>query len=70
METTANNEAAVSRETANVVRVAGDLVVASSFAVSAEVIPPLFEVHEGIVGLSGVVSGAAGLFNSWNAPSK
>jgi hypothetical protein len=48
--------------TANLLRLGSDVVVASSFAVTAEVIPPLFTVHEGIVGLSGVASGAAGVY--------
>lgn len=52
--------------TANAVRVGGDLVVASSFAVATGVLPPLFEVHEGLVGIAGVVSGVAGLYMSLN----
>jgi hypothetical protein len=53
---------ALNAQTANLVRVGGDLVVASSFAVAAEVVPPLFEVHDGIVGIAGVASGVAGLY--------
>jgi hypothetical protein len=52
-------------QTANLIRAGGDLVVSSSFAVGVEVIPPLFEPHQGLVGSSGVVSGASGLYNSW-----
>jgi hypothetical protein len=53
---------ALNAQTANLVRLGGDLVVSSSFAVAAEVMPPVFDVHDGIVGIAGVASGAAGLY--------
>ena len=53
---------ALNVQTANLVRLGGDVIVASSFAVAAEVLPPVFEVHDGIIGIAGVASGAAGLF--------
>ena len=53
---------AVNLQAANLVRLGSDVVVAASFAVTAEVLPPLFEVHEGIVGLAGVTSGVAGVY--------
>jgi hypothetical protein len=57
---------AAANQSANLLRLGTDLVVASSFAVAAEVIPPVFEVHEGIVGLAGVTSGLAGVYMTLN----
>ncbi len=59
-------QTALNVQSANIIRLAGDVVVASSFAVAAEVLPPLFEVHEGVVGLAGVTSGVAGLYMTLN----
>lgn len=55
-------QAAATSQAANMLRLGSDLVVAASFAVTAEVLPPLFEVHEGVVGLAGVTSGVAGVY--------
>lgn len=49
----------------NVVRVTGDLIVSSSMAIQQEVIPEIFQPHEGLIGLSGVIAGMAGLFSAW-----
>ncbi len=34
--------------------------MSSSFAVQTEVLPPIFPVHEGVIGIAGVASGVAG----------
>ena len=51
---------------ANAVRVGADLLVSSSYAINADVIPAVFATHEGLIGLAGVVSGASGLYTVWN----
>ena len=49
----------------NVLRVAGDVIVSVSYSIQSDVIPALFEPHEGVMGLAGVVSGLAGLYSAW-----
>lgn len=56
---------ALNHASADMVRIGADLLVSSSYAINAQVIPALYTTHEGLIGLAGVASGVAGFFNVW-----
>ena len=58
-------ELAAAQASASLVRAGCDLVVSSSYAINADVIPPLYSTHDGLVGIAGAVSGAVGFYQAW-----